>query len=887
MAARKKTDSESSELRERAERTLAAKRVVKKDTASLSREEIAQVLHELRVHEVELQMQNEELRRAQEKLEELNERYFELYDLAPVGYLTLDRFGAIREINRAGAALLGGPKKALIGRPFRDFVDSGHQDTYYLHHVKVIEKLERASDELKLVDKQSEALWAHLRSRPIKDVSGRSPGYVTVLTDITRRRRAEDALRESEARYRHVFENSPDPMIVHRVGVIDIGNEAARQLLGVPPETEWTGLAILDFLHPDERPRCQEMFARVEAEGISLPFEERRFVRLDGTVVYAEAASVPTTYRGHTAVLSLGRDLTERKRADEELRQSEERYRSLFESMTNGVAVLKVVGDAEDFIYQDINAAAEHIFQKGREEVIGKSIFDVFPEVRELDVEELLRRVWTTGKPERYPISYFKDGELEFWLENLVYKVPCGDLVGVVSDETERRRAEQNLRISEERLRSIFESTNDSIFIKDRSLHYTHVNNAMCTLLGLECDEIIGRRDEDLYDAETASQMTSRCERVLEGQTVEVEETRLIKDTPMTFLETTVPLRSPAGEIIGVCGISRNITDRRRPNHVTRELAEDYPSSAMHLTLERARVAAGSDAIVLLQGESGSGKDYLARWIHNHSAQANGPYISINCAALPRELMESELFGYERGAFTGAVRRKKGMLELAEGGTILLNEIGELDLGLQSKLLVFLDNMAFLRVGGQHEVQVDARVIAASHRDLREEVESGRFLQPLFYRLSVFPIRVPSLRERKEDIPILAKEIIGVVASELQIPQLPLFDESATEALLQYDWPGNVRELRNVLERSLMLWRGGPFEFSFSEEKVRETSGEWSYAVRYDPGRNVLEIADEVLRALYEEALRRCQGNKAEAARQLGLSRGALYRLAKRVSDVP
>lgn len=886
MTARKKRDKPSSELRDRAERTLAAERVVKKDTSSLSREEIGHLVHELRVHEVELQMQNEELRRAQEKLEELNERYFELYDLAPVGYLTLDRFGAIREINRAGAALLGGTKKDLIGRPLRDFVDPGHQDTYHLHRVAVIEKLESASDELRLVNRHSEALWAHMRSRPIKDVSGRSPGYVTVLTDITHRRWAEDALRESEARYRHVFENSPDPMIVHRGGVIDIANQAARRLLGVPPETEWTGLAILDFLHPDERPRCQEMFARVEAEGISLPFEERRFVRMDGTVVYAEAASVPTTYRAHPAVLSLGRDLTERRKSEEELRRSEERYRTLFENMSNGVAVLKVVGEAEDFLFERINAAAEHIYQKTREEVIGKSIFDLFPVARELGVEELMRRVWTTGEPEKRPISYYKDGRLEYWFENLVYKLPCGELVGVFSEETEQRRAEQDLRISEERLRGIFESTHDSVFIKDRGLRYTRVNNAMCSLLGLECDEIIGRRDEDLYDADTASKMTSRCERVLEGQSVEVEETRLIRGAPMTFLETMTPLRSPAGESIGVCGIARNVTDRKKPNHVSKELAEDYPSSAMHLTLERARVAAASDAIVLLQGESGSGKDYLARWVHNHSARAQGPYISINCAALPRELMESELFGYERGAFTGAVRRKKGMLELAEGGTILLNEIGELDPTLQSKLLVFLDNMAFLRVGGQHEVHVDARLIAASHRDLWAEVESGRFLQPLFYRLSVFPIRVPSLRERKEDIPILAREIMDVVAKELQLPQLPLVDESSIEALLRYDWPGNVRELRNVLERSLMLWRGGPFEFSVTDQEVSETSGEWSYTVKYDPGRNVLEIADEVLHALYEEALRRCQGNKAEAARQLGLSRGALYRLAKRVSDV-
>jgi PAS domain S-box-containing protein len=870
MAARKKREIDSLKLRERAERTLAKEGVLKHDTASLSREQVEQILHELRVHQIELQMQNEELQRSQEKLGELKERYFELYDLAPVGYLTLDRSGAIREINRAGAALLGRQKSAIVGRSFTDFVPSRYRDTYHLHHVKVVDKLESASCELKLSGKEDQLRWVHLVSRPIKDVSGRLPGYVTVMTDITQRKLAEDALKESEARYRHVFENSPDPMIVHRGGIIDVGNEAARKLLGVPPDAKWTGLAIMDFVHPDERPACKAMIPRVEADRVPLSFQERRFVRPDGTVVYAEAASVPTTYRGHPAVLSLGRDLTERRKADEELRLSQARYRGLFETMSDGAAMISVVGDAEDFLFEDINAAAYHIYQKRREEVIGKSVFEVFPHTRELGVEELLRKVWTTGQSEGRPLSRSENGKIEFWYETFVYKLACGELVAVFRDETGRRQAEQAVKVNEERLRGIFESTHDAVFIKDQSLRYTHVNNALCALLGLDCDEIVGRRDEDLYDAENASQMTSRCERVLGGQTMEVEEIRLIKGAAMTFLEIMVPLKDPSGEIVGVCGISRNITDRTRGSNVSKELAEDYPSPAMHLALERARVAAGSDAIVLLQGESGSGKDHLAQWIHNHSTRAKGPYISINCAALPRELMESELFGYERGAFTGAVRRKKGMLELAEGGTILLNEIGELDLALQSKLLVFLDNRTFVRIGGQREVQVDARLIAASHRD----------------RLSVFPLRVPSLRERKEDVPILVGELMALVAKDLQIPQLPAIDERATKALVTYEWPGNVRELRNVLERSLMLWRGGPFEFSFSDEKVRETSKEWSYTVRYEAGRNVLEIADEVLHALYGEALRRCQGNKAEAARQLGLSRGALYRLAKRVSDV-
>ena len=166
--------------------------------------------------------------------------------------------------------------------------------------------------------------------------------------------------------------------------------------------------------------------------------------------------------------------------------------------------------------------------------------------------------------------------------------------------------------------------------------------------------------------------------------------------------------------------------------------------------LELARIAAATNSIILLLGETGSGKDYIARWIDDQSRRSAGPYFALNCAALPRELAESELFGHEAGAFTGARARKKGLLELAEGGTLLLNEIGELPLSLQSKLLTFLDTRSFLRVGGDKGVKVDARLIAATHRDLGQEIAQGRFLEPLFYRLNVFPIQVPPLRERLE-----------------------------------------------------------------------------------------------------------------------------------------
>ncbi|MDQ7785461.1 MAG: sigma 54-interacting transcriptional regulator [Desulfomonilaceae bacterium] len=446
----------------------------------------------------------------------------------------------------------------------------------------------------------------------------------------------------------------------------------------------------------------------------------------------------------------------------------------------------------------------------------------------------------------------------------------------------DRRRMEKALKESEERFRTVFESAEECIFIKNPSLRYTHVNRAMSRLLGLDPAEIIGRRAEDLYGEETGRQLTERETRVLAGESIEAEQTRPVQGTSMTFHDTVVPLRNETGNITGICCISRNITERKKLGEVTFGTGRTYTSQAMRDTFHKAGIASQTDSIILLQGESGTGKDYLARWLHDHSKRAGGPFFSINCSALPRELAESEFFGHERGAFTGAVSLKKGMLELAEGGTILLNEIGELELPLQAKLLTFLDTQSFVRVGGQKHIRVNARLIAASHRDLDAEVDHGRFLEALYYRLSVFPIRLPPLRERKEDIPILVEEIMQTLVIEMQLTDIPVLESRHITALSRYHWPGNVRELRNVLERSLILWDGGRFNFVVPGGAAAED--DWSYTVRYVPGKTIRECTTEVENFLCSAALHACGGNKKEAARLLSISRDAFYRYLKRVS---
>uniref|UniRef100_A0A7C4ASZ5 PAS domain S-box protein n=1 Tax=Desulfomonile tiedjei TaxID=2358 RepID=A0A7C4ASZ5_9BACT len=457
----------------------------------------------------------------------------------------------------------------------------------------------------------------------------------------------------------------------------------------------------------------------------------------------------------------------------------------------------------------------------------------------------------------------------------------------VVAHETitEVKKAAEEVRASEERFRAIFTSAQDLIALKDCNLRYTLVNPAFEKLIGLPAQDIVGKKAHEIYGTAAGDHIEELDKRVLQGQTVEEEFERPVHGVLMTFHDTRVPLRNLEGQTIGVCVVSKDVTDRRRLAHKPYErLSDNYYSQAMREAFSKARRAAATDGTILLLGESGCGKDYLARWIHEHSRRSSRPFFAVNCAAISRELAESELFGHEPGAFTGARTRKRGLFELAEGGTLLLNEIGELPLSLQSKLLTFLDSKSFLRVGGDKHIRIDSRIIAATHRNLETEIAQGRFMEALFYRLNVFMIRVPPLRERMADLPILVAQILDNLAVELQLEATPSIDSLSLQQLQNYHWPGNVRELKNVLERSLILSDGGPLRFDIPHNHIaRGTSASSSFV----PGRKLEQILNDVTMSVISEALRRTGDNTREAALMLGISRDSIYRYLKRLGMQP
>ncbi len=297
-------------------------------------------------------------------------------------------------------------------------------------------------------------------------------------------------------------------------------------------------------------------------------------------------------------------------------------------------------------------------------------------------------------------------------------------------------------------------------------------------------------------------------------------------------------------------------------------------SRSLERILKQARAVAATNATVLLTGENGTGKEMLALAIHEESPRAGGPFIAVSCAALPETLVESELFGYEKGAFTGALNSKKGRFELADGGTLFLDEIGELLPPVQVKLLRVLQQPNFLRLGGTKNVAVDIRLIAATNKDLEAEVKAGRFREDLFYRLNVVPLMLPSLRERRDDIALLAAHF-AAKAAEKHTRAVPTLEASLMDALQEYEWPGNVRELENLMERLVVLTTGSHLGVEFLPEKMLHTVPEVAAT-----DETTLEGAiSQLKRRLIANALQHEGGNKVAAARRLGISRSYLHRL--------
>ncbi|HSQ00735.1 MAG TPA: sigma 54-interacting transcriptional regulator [Candidatus Dormibacteraeota bacterium] len=428
---------------------------------------------------------------------------------------------------------------------------------------------------------------------------------------------------------------------------------------------------------------------------------------------------------------------------------------------------------------------------------------------------------------------------------------------------------------------AVLDSMSDGVLVCDSAMRVTKFNTAAEQITGWSRAEAVGAPCPEIFHGYLCGHgcVVERTAGGRDGVRDQEVMIRARDGTQRLIVLTTSTIRAADGGSRGVVAVFRDITELARLRTELRGRA-GFPnlvgrSPAMRTLYEQIEDVASSDASVLVLGETGVGKELVAEAIHRASRRAGGPHIKVSCSALSAGLLESELFGHVRGAFTGALRDKIGRFELANGGTIFLDEIGELPAGLQVKLLRVLQEKEIERVGDARVIAVDCRVIAATNRDLRALVDRGAFREDLFYRLSVIPIHVPPLRERRTDIPLLAEHFLARIAME-EGKSIEGLTPDALDRLLEYRWPGNVRELENAIAFAVIKCRGRRVGVEHLPAEIRSASR----ASR--PGVGALT------RDAIEAALEQTGGNRLRAARVLGVGRATFYRkLAELGIDIP
>jgi PAS domain S-box-containing protein len=668
--------------------------------------------------------------------------------------------------------------------------------------------------------------------------------------DVTERRRAELALRSSEQRYRQLFEkNVAGVAICSAAGQVLDCNDAWARILGYERAEEVRGRQTKDFyFNLAEREPLLDELGR---EGAFFS-REIQLRRKDDTRVWVLFNCVTLSIeKGVRVVRSTAIDITARKQAEEALRQREEDYRHFVAQSSEGIfrqdfdapipvdlPEAQLVGRIlHDSYMAECNDAMATMYGLTAQDFVGKRLTETLDpdDPRNL---ELTREYVRSGFRVVDRESHESDahGNPKVFRNSMIGIVKNGLLLrtwGIQRDVTEhlraeegRRKAEDALRESEERFRVALKDSPITVFNQDRDLRYTWIYNSQLYWQ----QEIIGKTDDEIIGPEKAAQLDRIKRRVLKTGIALREEVLMHHDGKNQAFDITIePLFDADRKVIGITGATMNIgrlrerADRLQTARDKLVQAKSYleheiqvelgfeeiigQSPALREVLKQARVVAPTDASVLLLGETGTGKELVARAIHALSGRREMNFIKLNCAAVPSGLLESELFGHEKGAFTGAVSQKAGRIELADKGTLFLDEIGELPLELQPKLLRVLQDREFERLGGVHTLRVDVRIVAATNRDLKREVADKEFREDLFYRLNVFPLRLPALRERRSDIPPLIEHFVRKHALRMN-KHIDTIPDETVAVLQNWNWPGNIRELENLLERMIILSKG-------------------------------------------------------------------------------
>jgi formate hydrogenlyase transcriptional activator len=644
------------------------------------------------------------------------------------------------------------------------------------------------------------------------------------------RKRNETALQESEQRFRRIVDTVPGLVCtLSAAGEVELLNQQVLEYFGkTAEELKYWGAG--DAVHPEDLPRVIDAWKRSVETGQPYVLELRQR-RADGVYRWFQSRALPLRdMKGRiTNWYMLLTDIDDRKRAEDALRANEQSLRLIVDTVPGLVWTMTASGEVERANQQMLS-----YFDKTLEELKDWDLF-LHPDDRarvlahwrrvvesgqEYEVEHRLRRADGTyrwfqvrGRPQRDA-----QGHIIRWYN-------------LVTDIDDRKRAEGQLERafdekakSEAELRTIIDAIPQLIIAIGADGNFLSANQAVLEYTGLTKDEVGSERFREVFHREDSERLRDERDAALSREVpFEYERRVRRKDGQYRWLLVQYnPVRNERGDVIRWYATGTDIDDRKRAEERTRQeniaLREQLDqvfmfeeivgsSPALKAVISNIVKVAPTDSTVLIIGETGTGKELVARAIHKGSLRAGQPFIAVNCSAIPPSLIASELFGHEKGAFTGALQRRQGRFELANSGTIFLDEIGELPAETQIALLRVLQERRFERVGGSRTIPTDVRIIAATNRELAAAIASGAFRADLFYRLNVFPIHVPPLRHRKEDIPMLVEYFVKRYAEKAG-KQISNIGKDTLKLCQSYHWPGNIRELQNIIERSVILCAG-------------------------------------------------------------------------------
>ncbi len=733
-------------------------------------------------------------------------------------------------------------------------------------------------------------------------------------SEITVRRQAEQAL--------HRAHDDLEALVAQRTGQLAQANESLRRsetylaeaqrlsltgsfgwnlsreelfwsketfcILGYDEATEPTLARVLERVHPEDRDFVQQTFDQASHDGTNVDFEHRLLFP-DGSVknvhVIAHAVEAQSGAREYVGAVS---DVSAAKRAEEKLRQSERELQQLVDIVPQHIFVLDPDGSR---VYSN-QVAREYHGLSPKDPAADHLAMFVHPDDVESAVAERQRLI-ARGSPYEMEVRLRgKDGQYRWFLiRGNPLRDEQGSIIrwyGTRTDIEDRKRAEEKLRQDERELRRITDAIPQAISVLAPDGKILYANEVVLDYTGVSLEDV---KAEDfrarLFHPDDLERFgEERQQALLRGEPFEVELRARRKDGQYRwFLVRYHPLRDDEGRIIRWYATGIDIDDRKqaeervqKENLALREeidhssMFEEIVGSSAALRKVLAQVAkvAPVDSTVLILGETGTGKELIARAIHKRSKRSSRAFIRVNCAAIPQSLIASELFGHEKGAFTGALQRRLGRFELADGGTIFLDEIGELPAETQIALLRVLQEGELERVGSGQTISVNVRVLGATNRDLEAAVAAGTFRQDLFYRLNVFPIQMPSLRERVDDIPLLVEYFIERYAKKAG-KKIRNIRKQTSELFQAYDWPGNIRELQNVIERAVVLCDSETF--AIDESWLKRDGQRPPGAVPFVA--TLVEREKEII----ETVLAECHGQVAGAtgaAAKLGIPRQTL-----------